>query len=277
EGEPDALPLLAFVLQRLMREHAGESVIGLSQIHASGGLAETIQLEAQAAFSDAGYVDSRADCREALRKLFVPPLVRISRDSRAPQRRVALQTELPAQLLPLARALTRRRLLVVRATMPGGGGAIGGATDVDSAAIASGRAPSSTIEVAHEALLRHWIMLAEILGEDRDALLLLDSVLLAAADCAKAEDLRKPHLLVHRGSRMIDAQTLARRGASWSREIAPVQTYLAACQERENAERRSKRRSYMVVGLLLAVIATGVFAALNSDRLSRTSYWFFNV
>src|SRR5262249_40138504 len=89
EGEPDALPLLAFVLQRLMREHAGESVIGLSQIHASGGLAETIQLEAQAAFSDAGYVDSRADCREALRKLFVPPLVRVSRDSKAPQRRVA--------------------------------------------------------------------------------------------------------------------------------------------------------------------------------------------
>ncbi len=163
EGEPDALPLLAFVLQRLMREHAGESVIGLSQIHASGGLAETIQLEAQAAFSDAGYVDSRADCREALRKLFVPPLVRVSRDSKAPQRRVALQTELPAQLLPLARALTQRRLLVVRATMPGGGGAVGGATDVDSAAINSGRAPSSTIEVAHEALLRHWTMLAEFL------------------------------------------------------------------------------------------------------------------
>ena len=40
EGEPDALPLLAFVLQRLMREHAGESVIGLSQINQSGGLTE---------------------------------------------------------------------------------------------------------------------------------------------------------------------------------------------------------------------------------------------
>ncbi len=82
---------------------------------------------------------------------------------------------------------------------------------------------------------------------------------------------------MHRGSRLTDAQALGLRGPSWSREIAPVQPYLAACQERENAERRSKRRSYMVVGLLLAVIATGVLAALNSDRLSRISYWFFNV
>jgi formylglycine-generating enzyme required for sulfatase activity len=277
EGEPDALPLLAFVLQRLMREHAGESVIGLSQIHASGGLAETIQLEAQAAFSDAGYADSHADCREALRKLFVPPLVRISRESKAPHRRVALQTELPAQLLPLARALTQRRLLVVRTNMPGSGGAMAGATDVGSAAIEGGRAPGGTIEVAHEALLRHWTMLAKILGEDRDALLLLDSVLLAAADWAKAEALRKPDFLVHRGSRLTDTQSLALRGPSWSREIAPVQPYLAACQEREDAERRSKRRSYVVVGLLLAVIATGVLAALNSDRLSRISHWFFNV
>ena len=185
EGEPDALPLLAFVLQRLMREHAGENVIGLSQLHQSGGLAEAIELEADAAFRDAGYVDSSVDRREALRKLFVPPLVRIDRESKAAQRHVASQTEFAAELLPLARALTERRLLVVRATMPAGDGASGGATDVGSAANGSDRAPGATIEVAHEALLRHWTMLAEILGEDRDALLLLDSVLIAAADWAE--------------------------------------------------------------------------------------------
>ena len=115
EGEADALPLLAFVLQRLMREHAGESVIGLSQLHQSGGLAKAIESEADAAFRDAGYAGSRIDRREALRELFVPQLVRINRESKSAQRHVASQTELRAELLPLARALTQRRLLVVRA------------------------------------------------------------------------------------------------------------------------------------------------------------------
>lgn len=276
ESEADALPLLAFVLQRLMREHAGESVIGLSQLHQSGGLAEAIESEADAAFRDAGYAGS-VDRREALRELFVPQLVRINRDSKAAQRHVASQTDLPAELLPLARALTQRRLLVVRATMPVGDGAIGGATDVDSAANGSDRAPGTTIEVAHEALLRRWTVLAEILGEDRDALLLLDGVLLAAADWAKAEDLRKPDFLAHRGSRLTDSQALGLRGPNWAREIAPAQSYLAACQARENAERRSKRRSRMIVGVLSAVIVTGGLAALNLDRLRLASYWFLNV
>ena len=275
EGEADALPLLAFVLQRLMREHAGESVIGLSQLRQSGGLAEAIESEADAAFRDAGYAGSRVDRREALRELFVPQLVRINRESKAAQRHVASQTELPVELVPLARALTQRRLLVVRATMPAGDGAIGGATDVDSAA--NGRTPGTTIEVAHEALLRRWTMLAEILGEDRDALLLLDGVLLAAADWAKAEDLRKSDFLAHRGSRLTDSKALGLRGPNWAREIAPAQTYLAACQARENAERRSRRRSRMIVCVLLAVIGIGALAVLYSDQLRLASYWVFNV
>jgi hypothetical protein len=47
DGEADALPLLAFVLQRLMREHAGATVIGLEQLNKSGGLAEAIESEAE--------------------------------------------------------------------------------------------------------------------------------------------------------------------------------------------------------------------------------------
>lgn len=46
--------------------------------------------------------------------------------------------------------------------------------------------------MAHEALLRRWPTLAEILAEDRVSLLLLDGVLSAAADWDKAELGRKP-------------------------------------------------------------------------------------
>ncbi len=277
EGEPDALPLLAFVLQRLMREHAGESVIGLTQLSQSGGLTEAIESEAEAAFRDVGYAGSRVARRESLRKLFVPQLVRINRDSKAAQRHVASQTELPAELLPLAHALTERRLLVIRATTPAANGAISDTTDLHSTANRSDRAAARTIEVAHEALLRHWTMLAEILGEDRDALLLLDGVLLAAADWAKTEDSRKPDFLAHRGSRLSDAQALSFRGPSWAREISPAQSYLTACQARENAESLAKRRSRILVILLSFVIGTGGLAVINFDRLRLASYWYFNV
>ncbi len=277
EGEPDALPLLAFVLQRLMREHAGESVIGLSQIHKSGGLAEAIELEATAAFRDAGYSSSIGDHREALRKLFVPPLVRINRENKTAQRRVASRAELAGKLLPLARALTDRRLLVVRAGVPTGGATIPDAIALDTAPNGADTAPGATIEVAHEALLRRWRMLADILGEDRDALLLLDGVLIAAAEWAKAEDRRKADFLIHRGSRLTDAQALSFRGPNWASEIAPAQTYLAACEAREKGERWSKRRSRAVVGVLSGLIAMGALAVLNLDRLRVASYWFFNV
>ena len=106
-GEPDALPLLAFVLQRLMAEHAGASSIGLDELAQTGGVAAAIEWAAEAAFDDAGVAPDRAARRELLRRLFIPRLARIDRDSKRPQRRVARQSELPADLLPLARALTR--------------------------------------------------------------------------------------------------------------------------------------------------------------------------
>jgi tetratricopeptide (TPR) repeat protein len=223
EGEADALPLLAFVLQRLMREHAGASVIGLEQLNKSGGLAEAIESEAEGAFKNAGYSPDRADRREVLRRLFVPRLARINRDSKVPQRRVAQQSDLPGDLLPLARALTACRLLVVRAVAKPEGEA--------------GTSETATLEVAHEALLRRWTTLAEVLGQDRDSLLLLDGVLLAAADWDKGDATTKPDFVAHHGSRLVEAQALAARGPDWAREIAPARDYLAACQAREEAER----------------------------------------
>jgi formylglycine-generating enzyme required for sulfatase activity len=276
-GEKDALPLLAFMLQRLMLEHIGENVIGLAQIKRSGGLADAIESEAEAAFRDVGLAGSGAERREALRKLFVPRLVRINRDSKSPQKYVAPQSEISIDLLPLARALTEHRLLVVRAAPllehgPKGDTEIGLRVSNSRDSL-----PGTTIEVAHEALLRRWKLLTEILGEDRDALLLLDSVRIAAAEWAEAEDARKSDFLAHRGTRLAEAQALRLRGPNWAHEIAPAQTYMTACQARENTERRSKRLSRMILGVLLAIIATGGLVALNFDRLRAASYWFLTV
>src|SRR5262249_37169736 len=86
-GETDPLPLLAFVLQRLMREHQGAASIGIAELERSGGVAAAIEREAEAALADAGYGPDRAARRDVLRRLFIPRLARIDRESKAPQRR----------------------------------------------------------------------------------------------------------------------------------------------------------------------------------------------
>src|SRR5262249_49082977 len=205
-GEADALPLLAFVLQRLMREHHGAATIGVAELERTGGVAAAIECEAEAALADAGYGPDRAERRDVLRRPFLPPRpCRIDRESRAPQRRVARQVDLPADLAKLARALTERRLLVVRVAGEAGRGETGAAT----------------LEVAHEALLWRWPTLAELLAKDRDALLMLDGVLMAANDWEKADAAHKPDFLAHRGSRLADGQALAARGPDWAAGAAP--------------------------------------------------------
>jgi hypothetical protein len=261
EGEDDALPLLAFVLQRLMREHQGVPTIGLSELERTGGVAAAIESAAEAALDDAGIGRDRTRQRDALRRLFIPRLARVDRDSKAPQRRVARQSEVPADLKSLAQALTERRLLVVKL-----------ATQAESPATAD----PATLEVAHEALLRRWPTLAELLAEDRDALLLLDGVLSAAADWDKAEDARKADYLAHRGSRLSDAQALPSRGADWQREIAPARAYLAACAVREAAEHQAKeaalareqrnlRRARWALAVVFLLVMAVLAAALRGS------------
>ena len=253
-GEPDALPLLAFVLQRLMRERLGQTVIGLKELEQTGGVAAAIEREAEAALADAGYGQGRAGQRDVLRRLFIPRLVRIDRKSKAPQRRVAWQSDLPADLASLARALTERRLLVARV----------------ADAVERGEAGPATLEVAHEAMLRRWQTLADLLAEDRDALLMLDGVLTAANDWEKADDNRKPDFLAHRGSRLADAQALAGRGPDWARENAQAQAYLASCQEREKAEQDEREAALAREQARLAEITA---AQARTARFQRQARW----
>ena len=68
-----------------MREHEHAGTIGLAELAQTGGVAAAIELEAEAALADAGLASERAERREALRRLFIPRLARIDRESKAPQ------------------------------------------------------------------------------------------------------------------------------------------------------------------------------------------------
>jgi hypothetical protein len=104
-----------------------------------------------------------------VRRLFIPRLARVDRISKEPQRRVTHQSDLPVDLLTPVRALAQRRLLVTKLAY-------------DEGAAAAIETDAATLEVTHEALLRRWPTLADLLREDRDALLLLEGVLIAASD-----------------------------------------------------------------------------------------------
>lgn len=157
--------------------------------------------------------------------------------------------------MPLASALTHRRLLVVK---------------VAARAETEGEAEVVTLEVSHEALLRRWPTLAKLLDEDRNDVLLLDGVLQAAIDWEKAEADRKTDYLAHRASRLSDAQALKSRGYDWEREIAPASDYLVACQAREDAERQEKGAALEREQARLAEIAA---AQAQTTRLQQRARW----
>jgi WD40 repeat protein len=227
-NEPDALPLLAYVVEQLMRDHATAETIGVKELDATGGVTAAIEAAAQTALADAKLPLDSGQRRQALRRLFIPRLARIDPITRTPHRRVAKENELPSDLRPLAHALVQRRLLVTR---------------VASQTWPADIAEATTIEVTHEALLRKWPSLIELLGEDRDALLLLDGALTAANDWHAAPDALKPDFLMHRGSRLVDAQELTNRGPEWAKMVTePVQRYLTACMVREKEQIYKERR-----------------------------------
>ncbi len=248
-GEEDALPLLAFALQRLMRDHVRSGSIDLPALESSGGVAGAIQAAADAALRQVAPAASVEERRSLVRRSFVPRLARVDRESKAFQRRVARRADiLDPTAAALLDAFVDRRLLVRK-----------------------GDGAEATIEVSHEALLRRWTLLVGLLEEDRDALSMLDGVLEAAEEWSQAPAGRREEFLVHRGSRLAEAVALRQRGAEWSREVEPARDYLDAAVAADEAVQERERRSFQrrralqrALAGLLALLFAGVlgFAGL---------------
>lgn len=146
----DALPLLAFTLNQLLAENrfGAEAHLTLDQYNASGGIAGALAKRLRMALQAAGSTQ-----QSDLRRLFLPLLATWDEEATPPaaKRLVALEADLladdRARLKPLADALVEERLLTR-------GGSRDGAT---------------TLEVAHEALLRQ-PPVQDWLEEDREFL-----------------------------------------------------------------------------------------------------------
>ena len=237
-GAKDALPLLAFTLERLYAEYGATGHLKLQHYEKLGRIEGSIEAAVERAFQAADTDPKVPKDKQArlvlLRRGLIPWLAGIDPDTGAPRRRVARQSEIPAEARPLIGLLIDQRLL---------------STDVATGS------KETTIEPAHEALLRQWGLLQGWLKEDAALLTVLDGIKRAARDWG-AND-KATSYLVHAEERLRAAERLLMR-PDLAADLEPTdKDYIISCQRAEQAARSRIRRVQALVGALLALLALG--------------------
>ncbi|RTL71674.1 MAG: TIR domain-containing protein, partial [Hyphomicrobiales bacterium] len=240
----DALPLLAFTLQRMFDMYHKEQRLTVADYEAMGGIEGSIDR----ALAEAQKVAGSAGSQDNLRRLLIPALATWDPVANGAKRLVPSEAEViggdRSHLAPLASALVEKRLLTRGA---------------------------GTFEVAHEALLRRplidtWVQ------EQKDALKLRDDVLREAFEWSRAG--KNPESLVRWGARLESALEL-RDNNEFSLGLAPALEYLESCRriERsiETAKTRRRRRtiSATMAGLFVAASVAAYLAWITSVKNAR--------
>ncbi|MDX2157915.1 MAG: SUMF1/EgtB/PvdO family nonheme iron enzyme [Hyphomicrobiaceae bacterium] len=253
-GAKDALPLLAFTLERLYREHGQDGDLTLDEYKRLGGVRGCIKAAVDAALASANgkpTIPKEHDKRLTLLKsAFIPRLASVDPETRTPRRRVARYSEIPEAARPLVELLVDQRLLLKDKAANG-----------DS--IADGE---TTIEPAHEALLRQWDQLDQWLRDDMAAMIALEGAKRAAKDWAGHGRTRE--WLAHTTGRLEAVERLRERD-----DLAPsldeptVRDYIAACRLRDNKQQR--RRQVILGGLGIGLVAVVITAMINRGYLEQ--------
>jgi WD40 repeat protein len=225
-GGRDALPLLAFTLERLYLEYGARGRLLLEDYLSLGRIGGSIEAAIDRAFHEAEKDSRIPRAREArlalLRRGLIPWLAGIDPDTGSPRRQKARLSEIPDEARPLIDLLVEQRLL---------------STDRNE------ETSEQTIEPAHEALLRQWGSLQDWLREDFGALASLETLKRAARDWL-AND-RSRDWLAHRAGRLEDADRLLGRSDLAEKLDDEDKAYLEACRAQARAEADEARRLEM--------------------------------
>jgi WD40 repeat protein len=220
-GAKDALPLLAFTLERLYLEHGGDGNLKRSEYREIGGIKGSIEAAVERALeradSDPAIPKDPAAREALLRRTMIPWLAGIDPETGEPRRRVARLAEVPKESRPLIEHLVAERLLAA-----------------DTSPVSGER----IIEPAHEALLRQWGLLRRWLSEESAALATLEGVKRATRDWAA--NAYGSDWLNHAGTRLEDAEKAAARNDLAGDLSSDAREYLRKCREQE--ERRQRER-----------------------------------
>lgn len=233
-GAKDALPLLAFTLERLYVEYGDRGQLKLADYQALGGIKGSIEAAVERAFAEADKnpaVPKDRNSRLALlRRGLIPWLAGIDPDTGSPRRRVARKSEIPEEARPLIEHLIEQRLL---------------ATDI------SKETGEQTIEPVHEALLRQWGLLQGWLEEDIGFLSMMGGIKRAARDWA-ANGMSNAWL-THAGRRLRDAERLGRERVDLVAYFEQTdRDYLSRCRHHERtAQLRTVGSAMALAGILV--------------------------
>lgn len=256
-GSKDALPLLAFALERLYLQYGADGDLTLTEYEAMGRFRGAIEAAVEQALAKAdgnpSIPQTRAERLSLLRRGLIPWLAGIDPETKTARRRVARLSEIPPEARPLMMLLVEQRLL---------------STDIDKAT------NEVTIEPAHEALLRQWAVLDGWLAEDAADLAVLDGVRRAAVEwAANAGD---PEFLAHKGVRLGAAEAVVANEKFAGFFTGGDRDYLAAARAHEDklaAQARAARNRLRLAGGLAAaaVVVGGVvgFFFWSSAQASR--------
>ena len=254
-GAKDALPLLAFTLERLYAEYHSGGSLKLAHYDAlgrvKGSIEAAVERALRAADADPAIPRDRAAQLALLRRGLIPWLAGIDPDTGAPRRRVARLSEIPAEARPLIQHLVEQRLL---------------STDVNK------NTGEATIEPAHEALLRQWGLLQGWLTEDAGLLAVLEGVKRGSRDWAANN--RSRTWLAHQTDRLAAAERLSMR-PDLAADLEPTdRAYIAACRKAETDAKRGRRLMQGAIYVLLVGVIVGLVGWINQSHIKDEWHWY---
>ena len=242
EGEPGAMPLLQHALLELWNHRHGRRLVA-GQYQAIGRVQGAIAMTANQAYENLFQPAEQGRVRDLfLRLVHVDESGDLPRDTR---KRVRLEGLVPgnsdlASTRSLVERLADRRLVV---TTP------------------RGEERLTEVEVAHEALIRHWDRLKRWLDENRVVLRLRQGIEEAANGWERAG--RDEYYLIHKGSRLLDAERLRDdpRFGVFGLETG-VRRRLRGPAREGGRDRRQRQRKMRILQVGLAV-ATSLLVAVG--------------
>ncbi|MBD2593023.1 CHAT domain-containing protein [Nostoc spongiaeforme FACHB-130] len=256
QGEPGAMPLLQHALLELWKRRHGRW-LRVEEYEAIGGVQKAI-----AQTADEVYNSLSADEQEQVKNIFIR-LTRLDENAvqgerrRDTRRRVGLEELIPAgDKQILTKNLLKRlagegaRLIVV---------------SVNSATF------QEEVEVAHEALIRHWPRLITWLDENRVSLQLRETIRQAAFEWEKQQ--KDENYLIHRGGRLKESQELLKQSGFLNQLESEYISTCAAFHLRQEQEKINRRRRdittilFMSGGTIITLIITSLlFKSLDLWR-----------
>jgi formylglycine-generating enzyme required for sulfatase activity len=249
----DALPLLAFGLQRLWRQYAASGVLVLENYERVGGLRGLIEDGAERALRGLSPNEDVAlpagpppkNRLDLAAETFVPALAQVNEQG-ATIRRIADWTSFTVEQHELLSRFDEWRL-VVRKGDPG------------------------TVEVAHEALFREWKRLEGWLEPERARLEALRSLQVDAIVWDRNG--RDAGFLNHRGKRLVEAEALADTEGYAKRLGGLELQYIVGCRAAATRERRRERGTLGAIGALAVAFVLGALAVMNLTLVEDEWNW----